>query len=219
MVVTSGESSSIINSAMTHLKSLFPKCSFYGKGSLNNIITDDSQAERSGLRRTWPNASMYLCVFHFLPTMWRWLLNSSNKILVQHRQHLMQLMRNIVYAKTEEILNHEYQYLKQDQISKLYINFIKHVDTYWERWQEWAICYRDSTSTRGINTNNYAQAGIRILKDILFQRIRAYNLVQVFEFITVTFEMYYEHRLLSVAYNRMDRYISIRHKGVGASKE
>ena len=77
----------------------------------------------------------------------------------------MQLMRNIVYAKTEEILNHEYQYLKQEQISKLYIHFIKHVDTYWERRQEWAICYRDSTSTRGINTNNYAEAGIRILKD------------------------------------------------------
>ena len=52
----------------------------------------------------------------------------------------------------------------------------------------------------------------------MFQRIRAYNLVQVFEFITVTFEMYYERRLLSVAYNSMDRYISIRHKGLGASK-
>ena len=73
----------------------------------NNIITNDSQAERIGLRRTWPNASMYLCVFHFLQTMRRWLINSCNKILVQHRQHLMQLMRNIVYAKTEEILNHE----------------------------------------------------------------------------------------------------------------
>ena len=100
----------------------------------------------------------------------------------------MQIMRNIVYAKTEEILIININsYLKQDQISKLYINFIKHVDTYWERRQEWAICYRDSTSTRGINTNNYAEAGIRILKDIVFQRIRTYNLVQVFEFITVTF--------------------------------
>ena len=41
-------------------------------------------------------------------------------------------------------------------------------------------------------------------------------MVQVFEFITVTFEMYYECRLLSVAYNRMDRHISLRHKGLGA---
>ena len=218
VVVTSGESSSIINSAMTHLKCLFPKHSFYGKGSPDNIITDDSQAERDGLRRTWPNSSMYLCVFHFLQSMWRWQLNSKNKINIQHRQYLMQLMRNIVYAKTEENLDHKYELLKQDPTAKLYINFIKHVAMYWERRQEWAICYRDSTSTRGINTNNYAEAGIRILKDIVFQRIRAYNLVQIFEFIAVTFEMYYERRLLAVAYNRMDRYIAIRYKGLGASK-
>jgi len=70
----------------------------------------------------------------------------------------MQLMRNIICAKNEEILHHEYHYLKQDQISKLYINF--HVDTYWERQQEWPICFRDNTSNRGIYTNNYAEAGI-----------------------------------------------------------
>ncbi len=45
VVVTSGESTSIINSAMTHLKYLFPTYSFYRKGSPGNIITDDSQAE------------------------------------------------------------------------------------------------------------------------------------------------------------------------------
>ena len=52
----------------------------------------------------------------------------------------------------------------------------------------------------------------------MFKRIKAYNLLQVFEFITVTFEMYYERRLLAVAHNRMDRYISLRYKGLGASK-
>ena len=63
--------------------------------------------------------------------------------------------------------------------------------------------------------NNYAEAGIRILKDIVFQRIQAYNLVKVFEFIAVMFEMYYECRLLAVAYNRMDRYriLSINRRG------
>ena len=60
---------------------------------------------------------------------------------------------------------------------------------------------------RGINTNNYAESGIRILKDIVFKRVKAYNLIQLFEFLTVTFELYYERRLLAVAHNRMDRYI------------
>ena len=65
VVVISGESLSIINSAMNHLKCVFPKGSFYGKGSPGNIITDDAQAERDGLRRIWPNAAMYLCIFTF----------------------------------------------------------------------------------------------------------------------------------------------------------
>ena len=39
VVVTSGESSSIINSAINHL---FPKGSFYGKGSPDHIITVDA---------------------------------------------------------------------------------------------------------------------------------------------------------------------------------
>ena len=71
---------------------------------------------------------------------------------------------------------------------------------------------------RGINTNNYAESGIRILKDIVFKRVKAYNLIQLFEFLTVTFELYYEHRLLAVAHNRIDRYISLRYKGLGTVK-
>ena len=36
---------------------------------------------------------------------------------------------------------------------------------------------------------------------------------QVFEFLTLTFKMYYEWRLLTVTFNRMDRYISLWYKG------
>ena len=61
-------------------------------------------------------------------------------------------------------------------------------------------------------------SGIRILKYIVFKRVKAYNLVQLFEFLTVTFELYYELCLLAVAHNRMDRYISLRYKGLGAAK-
>ena len=85
----------------------------------------------------------------------------------------------------------------------------------WECKREWAVCFRDNTLMRGIDTNNYAESGIRILKDIVFKRIKAYNLIQ-FKFLTITFEVYYERRLLAVAYNRVDRYISLRYKGLGA---
>ena len=76
--------------------------------------------------------------------------------------------------------------------------------------------YRNNTTLRGIDTNNYTESGIKILEDVVFCRVRAYNLIQVFEFIVVTFELYYKRRLLAIAHNRMDRYISLRYKGLGA---
>ena len=100
----------------------------------------------------------------------------------------------------------------------IYKQFAKYVDVFWARKAEWSIAYRAGSVMRGNHTNNYSETGIRILKDIVFQRIKAYNLIQVFEFLTVTFEMYYQARLLAVAHNRLDRYIALRFKGLGTEK-
>lgn len=186
--------------------------------SPDSIITDDSSAERDGLFRTWPNSKLYLCIFHFLQSMWRWLLCKSNNISQYDRQTLMGLVKKLVYAKTEKSLADEFQLFQNNPIVKTYKNFLAHIQQQWTRRQQWALCYRSSAITRGINTNNYAEAGIRILKDIVFKRIKAYNLIQVFDFIVMTFESYYQRRLLAVAHNRVDRYIALRYKGLGAHK-
>ena len=200
------------------LQELFPKSAFYGTGSPANIMIDDSSAERDGLHRTWLNSNIFMCTFHFLQSIWRWLLSSKHGVYVNERQYLMNFVRKLVYAKTESELKAEYSNFEKDSTVKKYKNFISHMQGYWERRREWAICFRTATTMRGINTNNYAESGIRILKDIVFRRVKAYNLVQLFEFITVTFDLYYKKRLLDVAYNRMDRYISLRYKGLGAPK-
>lgn len=59
--------------------------------------------------------------------------------------------------------------------------------------------------TRGHNTNNIAEAGIRIVKDLVFERVKAYNLVQMFGFITETMELYFKNRLLQIAHSRVSR--------------
>ena len=92
-----------------------------------------------------------------------------------------------MYAKKESDLDHGYQYFLSNAIAKTYPNFIKHIQDYWAPRTEWAVCFRNGETMRGINTNNYAESGIRILKDVVFRRIKAYNLVQLFEFLTVTF--------------------------------
>ena len=47
---------------MTVLTALFPEGAFYGQGSPVNVITDDSAAEKDGLRRVWPTTKLYMCI-------------------------------------------------------------------------------------------------------------------------------------------------------------
>ena len=99
IVITSVESADVIHKGMTALKGLFPNTAFYGKDYPENIIIDDSLAERDGLRQTWPSSNIFLCTFHFLQSMWRWLLCSKNCIHKDERQYLMNLVRKLVLCK------------------------------------------------------------------------------------------------------------------------
>ena len=44
---------------------------------------------------------------------------------------------------------------------------------------------------RGNNTNNYAEAGIQILKELVFGRVKAYNLIEMVSFVVDVMEAYY----------------------------
>lgn len=218
IVITSGESAATIRDGLLKLQSILSSKSFAGEGSISGpktIMTDDSAAERDGIQKVWPQSQLYLCIFHLLQSVWRWLLSSKNSINADDRQYLMKLFRKVVYGENEEKFEKLYMCLINDEIVLKYSNFIKYISTYYARKKEWGICFRNKLLARGNYTNNYSEAGIRILKDVVFKRTKAYNLVQLFDYMTVTFELYYERRLLAVAHNRLDRYIALRFKGLG----
>lgn len=71
---------------------------------------------------------------------------------------------------------------------------------------------------RGNHTNNFAEVGKKII-ELVFSRVKAYNLVHVFNFLSETLESeYYCRKLLSVANNRLNTYIALRFQGLNAKK-
>ena len=58
---------------------------------------------------------------------------------------------------------------------------------------------------------------MKILKELIFSRVKAYNMVQVFHFLSETLESYYCRKLLSIS-NRLDTYIALRFQGLYAHK-
>ena len=108
--------------------------------------------------------------------------------------------------------------LQSHEVATKYSQFISHMLALWPRRKEWAHCYRQDILLRGNHTNNFAEAGIKILKEIVFSRVKAYNLVQIFHFLTDTMEAYYCRKLLSVSNNRLDTYIAHHFQGCNSSE-
>ena len=176
----------------TGLKSLMSENSFFGEGSAmgpSNCMIDDSNTERNALTSVWPSTTPLLCTFHFLQRRWTWLHDSKNGVKVKEdRITLIKKVKELVYAEGEEKLDNLYLQLQKNETAKSYPQFLSHLSSLWPRKKEWAHCYRKHLLLRGNHTNNYSEAGMKILKDLIFSRVKAYNMVQVFHFLSETLE-------------------------------
>lgn len=70
----------------------------------------------------------------------------------------MSKTKQLVYAKSESMLELSYKQFKECEEVKKYPNYLMHIESQWSRRKEWAICYHAHLLTRGNQTNNYAEA-------------------------------------------------------------
>ncbi|XP_043192572.1 uncharacterized protein LOC122365422 isoform X1 [Amphibalanus amphitrite] len=138
---------------------------FNGRGHPSAFITDNCDAERRALRTVWPEAEQFLCVFHVLQQVWRWLLDSKHGVPKDKRQELMRIMQKLVYAESPERFQ---ALLAAEDIT--HEGFARYMEGLIERRAEWAIAYRQGSALRGNHTNNYAEATMCIIKDIVMNR-------------------------------------------------
>ena len=207
VVITSGESEDTLTESFAHLRSVLPQDTFYGRGTLGPqvFITDDSEAEKNALKTIWPETTQLLCIFHYLQCWWKWLWDNAHGICMEDRQPIMHIMRSLVYNRNEVELEQQYEGLLKatspDSYTVKYPQLLSRLESFWKRRSQWALAYRALAMTCGNNTNNYAEASIRVLKEIVFGRVKAYNLIQMFDFVAITMEMYYSNRLLDIAHS------------------
>ena len=234
-LITSSESKEVIEKALALYCELLDNDSFYGRGSKGTVpmpytqylyvmkcdflligpvvfLTDDSAAERSALEAVFPDSIRLLCVFHVLQAYWRFLWDSKNTIPKEDRPHLFALMKDMVYAETVEELEDRWEACTRDATLRKHSSRSAqlHVSNVYEKRERWALCFRQGLPVRGNATNNYAEAAMRIIKDKIFHRMKAFNLSQLLDFLITRMEQYYEARLIDIANGRLDRVLTSR---------
>lgn len=104
-----------------------------------------------------------------------------------------------------------------------YPEFVNRFEKFYQRKHEWILYFRKDLLTRQNNTNNMAEITIRILKDIVLCRTKAFNVVALVEFCISVWEMYLIKKLLDYAYGRKNEvhilYSSLLKKNINFTED
>ena len=111
-------------------------------------------------------------------------------------------MQDLVFAKTPQEFEEIKDLLVSDTILQKYSLYQGYLNKAIDRRKEWALCYRTDLRTRDNNTDNYTESMIFVFKCVVLRRMRAYNLIELFRFITEDLEMYFQQKLLSLAFGK-----------------
>ena len=202
VIVTDSTSTASYVAGFKLLQSILPGCAFGGQGFPSVFVTDDSDAERSALQECWPAAVLRLCLFHVAQAMWRWLWSEKNKVDREDRKVLMAEFQRIMYATS--ILDAETAYDEADrsQTADEYESYRLYLARWWERREMWCLAWH-TEQQRGHHTNNFAEVTVRLYKDVVLGRAKAYNVVAVVNFTVRVMEEYYRTRLRDFANGRV----------------
>jgi len=187
--------------AFTLLKKCLGNIAFDGQLYPSVIMTDDSAAERQALKAAFPSARLLLCAFHICQALWRWLWESKHGIDKADRQSKMLHFRSILFSQNETEALKSMDELCKDKN----VQFAKHMTLLKNRMQEWAVCYRKHLFIHGHNTNNVIESSIRIFKDVVLERCKAFNAAALVDFIFKVLEDYHKRRLIKFATYRVTK--------------
>ena len=87
-----------------------------------------------------------------------------------------------------------------------YPNFRAYLENLYGRKESWAHCFREQLPVRGNHTNNYAEAAMRILKDKILYRTKAFNVPQLLDFFLTRLNAYYEARITAAALGQWEHF-------------
>lgn len=110
-----------------------------------------------------------------------------------------------MYAENEETLDSAVADIHN--LSNKFPQFVKRFDSFYNRKTKWVLLFRLNYITRGNNTNNYAEASIRVLKEIVLSRNKSYNVTALVESISKVWEDYLTNRILDHAHVRKDEIV------------
>ena len=206
ILILANEQCATIAAGFQLYMSLLDDTCFGGRGAAGPVVfmTDDCTSERTALHTVYPDATLLLCAFHILQAFWRFLWDNKTNVQKQHRQQLFSMLKTMLYSTSEDQLDTVFQQAVSKSVVQQHPKVLRHLQSLYSRRSEWALCCRLDLPVRSNNTNNYCESAMRVMKDKVLQRTKAFNVHQLVDFIVTRLDTHYQRRLVDAANNRLE---------------
>ena len=215
-LITTREDTETVLFGLQVLQSVLPSFAFYGRGSTVGpvvVMTDDCDAERKAISIAWPSTTLLLCIFHVLQAQWTWLWKQAHGVEHRDKPVLLSLFRAVLYADTVDSRAKKLEEMYADSTMLKYPLYQKHLeDNTFPKMGAWSLATRvlDKLPTSNNNTNNLVECSFRYTKDIQFNRLRAFNLVDLLSLV-LDKSQFYSNKCLDAANNRIHTWLKNCH--------
>lgn len=127
------------------------------------------------METNFPNSYLLLCKFHVLQSIWRHIHHAKSNVKNADRQTIFSLFKRALNCSTVETFNDGFELLLGDERLAGNQGLVKYFQKYQTRQSEWAMYAREGLMLRNKHTNNYSEASMKILKDQILHRTKAFT--------------------------------------------
>ena len=146
MYLTTTETEEAINKMVRAFKNINPQWEH-----TEVVISDEDFTERAVFQKEFPNAALHICLFHVLRTFRREVTTDKMSIRPGERDHVLEIISNLAYSRSESEYDEYYQALIQSGLKTV----ITYYNSNWHGIRNQSVaCYKEVCFTLGERTNN-----------------------------------------------------------------
>lgn len=204
IIITTQETLFVIEKGLRLFSLMTDENSFGGRGEEGpiSIMTDNVKTEMKALKLVFPKSSLFWSTFHFLKTIYNWLLNSKYHINKEDISYLYSAIKKLVYSITEENLEVNYKNIIQLFSHNLHlINYLKNL---YNKKNKWALCYRTSFLRNVPSCCSSVEREMQVLKEQMLHLLKTQSPCDLIQYFIEEYDSFYKKKL-------MDNYVDLNH--------
>ena len=99
---------------------------------------------------------------------------------------------DILYAPSDNELETVFKNAISKCLVKQHPKVLSHLESLYKRRPEWTLRCRSKLPIHGNNRNNFCEGAMRIMKDKVLQRTKAFNIQQLIDFVVTRLNVHYK---------------------------